>query len=203
MSKCSINNNKLKIVKTTFNKIKQELSKTEEEELYTKIYDKLTSTFPHIKLNKIEEKERVIGEAVGTLINYVENASLDTLPIAYTYVYINILQHTTFVKNIINKYKKLYHLDDDKAKEKIVTEVSDIYIKLVKNNGFNDINKINFFIKLWDKIKEYIYKAIGKEYISKIKLYTEVNILANKMYNGTNKEAITLKPKKGFKVIDP
>jgi len=131
---------------------------------FESIRSKLAKMYPEIKveaLDKIVDSEgiEVLGKALDRIVQYNTNkAKLDTLPHEYAHIYIDLLERTKFVKALIAKTMKTHNLSRYDAKEFIVTQMGENYIKQMNGEKLSKPIDKSLLTRLWKAIKEFFNK---------------------------------------------
>jgi len=156
--------------------------------LFNEIKDRLAEVFPTIKVEQFNNAvdkygEEIIGKAIEDIVYYDPNkAGLDTLPHEYAHVYIDLLERTPFVNNLIDRVATTDKISRYKAKEKIVTAMGENYVKLAKGDDIG-ITK-NLIDKLWQLVK----KLLGNDKV--ITIVQDIEGLSKRFYEGVNKDVM-------------
>ena len=167
---------------------------------YTQTFDKLQELFPAITnddINRVTSKYKpaLITEALNNLS--MHDGTPETLPFQYSLMYVDLLEHTSYVNNVINMVSG----DREKAKVKVAEAMS----KYVVEGSDNLVGQIGIVKKLWN----YIVKVFEKVFSNNVtkssnELFNrKAAFLATRMLDKINEDGITLTPKNGTKLVDP
>jgi len=162
--------------------------------IYNKILNKLETMYPDVKdsVDKYTKKELVLA-----VDSYVNNADISIKK--YADIYVNMLEKSTFVNNLITKVSKDCTITREEAKHKISEGIKDDLLDIGLGKSFDNsiLGKILKFIK-------YTFaKIFNKKQFEQYKIDFNIKQLALNIYNGENAEAISFKPKKGTKKVNP
>ena len=169
--------------------------------LFNTIKERLLSVYPEITAKKVDSivtdnGMAAVGSAIGALVEYTENASVDTLPHEYAHIYINLLESTTFMRNTINSIKNIKNLSTVEAKEYLATKMGEGYVTLMEGKPLNTKT-------IWTKIADMLKAVISPSKFRELDMQSAINEVTTRLFNGTNSDGIRLTPKKGTKKVDP
>ena len=182
----------------------------ENTQLHEAIKEHLAATYPEIRTNVVENVTdrfggEVLGKALIDLVVYSESSNIDTLPHEYAHIYVNILESTTAVNDILNRIQKENDLDRIDAKEFLATHLGERYVELESTNTWlvKARHKIIGQLRaLGRAIKHIMAKKLGFPYKpeSRRPSVTKdlINRLGSNFYFGESADAIRFAPKEGY-----
>lgn len=185
------------------------------KELGDKILKHLQKMFPNIttkSINNILDKEgiNVLGMAMRDIVMYDPDiARIDTIPHEYAHIYIDMLENTTYIKNTIGMIIREQNVTKDEAKEILATKMGQYVVEIARGNPIGSkygklTNKYRSLMKkVWDNIIKIFKILFDSKNFLKVKNEMRAQVLANKMYEGVNSDAISFTNKKGTELIDP
>lgn len=159
------------------------------------IKERLAAQYPNVTATEVDELvdadgNPVLGRAIGAAIEYSKNASIDTIPHEYAHVYVSILKNTPLVKNLIKSIASIKGISLKDAEEYLVDTMGKKYVKKLSDGVIS-----RGIDKLWNMIKDFFSD-------SKIEaMNSNINLLADRFYNGVNADAISLTPKVGYSLV--
>lgn len=103
------------------------------DDIFLSVQAKLKELYPEISTEMVENLrdeygDKVLGSALGGLIQYSTNPALDTLPHEYGHIYVNILESTPLMRKTIELVMEEHQLDVTDAKEFIATHLGERFI---------------------------------------------------------------------------
>ena len=170
--------------------------------LVEEVKQKLAAMYPEIEVETVdrllnEEGAEVTAKAIEGIITYnPSRAGIDTLPHEYAHIYINILEKTTFVSNLLTTIQKRENLSRGQAKEWLADFIGVRYADNV--TGVRDDLKeteMSIIRQIWNTIKKFFSKKEDE-------LTKDVMELFKRFYTGVNSDAIRLSPKDGYSLVN-
>lgn len=170
--------------------------------LMEEIKQKLATMYPEIEVNAVDslfstDGAEVVGRAIDGIVTYNPNkAGLDTLPHEYAHVYINLLEKTTFMGNLISKIQQKEKLDRPQAKEWLADYIGVRYADNITGLR-NDLSKeeLSLISKVWLAIKK-MFNRKEEE------LKSDLLEMFKRFYQGDNAKAIRFTPQDGYSLIN-
>ena len=170
--------------------------------LMEEIKQKLATMYPEIEVNAVDslfntDGAEVVGKAIDGIVTYNPNkAGLDTLPHEYAHVYINLLEKTTFMGNLISKIQQKEKLDRPQAKEWLADYIGVRYADNITGLR-NDLSKeeLSLISKVWLAIKK-VFNRKEEE------LKSDLLEMFKRFYQGDNAKAIRFTPQDGYSLIN-
>lgn len=173
-------------------------------ELATAIKDELSKIYPEINVKELDTVldhygNEVLGKTINGAIEYSKDSKLDTLPHEYAHVYVDLLEQTTFVKNLLETIQTKFELNNQAAKEYLVSHMGKQYVEHIKSKAKSNtkIDSIYSMIKdLWNKI---IRVFSNKDLLT---IQDKMDLLSTRFNKGINRDSIRFSPKEGFEKVN-
>jgi hypothetical protein len=191
-----------------------------EQAFFTEIRNKLKEAFPSIEVNLVDSiisdnGEQAIGEAIGSMVRYTKNASLDTLPHEYAHVYVGLFKNSTIVKNVLKRISDKFGINTKDAEEFLVTHMGEKYVEWLRSGKTDKTNTLEYsrlfnkglsgkeysgIMGLIEKVWDYFRGAFSAWNMAY--LVYEMDSLAEKFYQGEGRDAVVFEPQQGFSRVD-
>ncbi|MCK5848981.1 MAG: hypothetical protein KAH01_07300, partial [Caldisericia bacterium] len=173
------------------------------EEVFDRVLAKLQKLYPNITAKQIKsiqdtDGKKALGMALGMAIRYSSDAGIDTVPHEYAHIYINMLENTQYMDNVIKYIMKTKKINRADAKEFLAEKMGEDFS--TREGGKKKDKYQNIIEKLWEYIRN-VFKNVDPK--DKKIMMDMINKVSENFHEGQNKESISLVPRDGFSRVDP
>lgn len=178
------------------------------QELFEQVQQSLQQLYPHISSTLVEGLvneygQEVLGRAFGSMVEYSQDAKLDTLPHEYAHVYINMLESTTFMQRTLEAVEKTKKVNRAEAKEILAEHMGRKYVDtmFIKAKIEGDSQLVSLAIRIWKTLQRIFHRiTLGKLATTDARM--AMDEAAYRFRRGFSGEAIRIEPADGFVEMD-